>query len=79
MIDDIISGRMEQAAATHRRLIPLVNALYCIANPIPIKYALNQIGFNVGSCRLPLTEADDKSAALIRATLKDIEIDLPLR
>jgi len=79
MIEDTIAGRMEKAAATHRRLLPLVNSLFCIANPIPVKYALNQIGFNVGSCRLPLTEADEKSAALIRATLKDYEIDLPLR
>jgi 4-hydroxy-tetrahydrodipicolinate synthase len=58
--------------------MPLVNALFIISNPIPIKYALNHIGFNVGKPRLPLTEPDEKSAAVIKDTLKNYKIDLPL-
>jgi len=78
MIDSIISGKVDEAASTHRRLLPLVNALFIVSNPIPIKYALNYIGFNVGKPRLPLTELDEKSAAVIRDTLKNYKIDLPL-
>jgi len=78
MIDSFTSGKMDKAASIHRRLLPLVNALFIVSNPIPIKYALNYIGFNVGKPRLPLTEPDEKSATLIKDTLKNYQIDLPL-
>ena len=78
MIDNAISGKMEKAAGIHNRLLPLVDALFIVSNPIPVKYALNHIGFNVGKPRLPLTEPDEKSAAIIRETLKKYKIDLPV-
>jgi len=78
MIDNFINGKMSEAADIHRRLMPLVNALFIVSNPIPVKYALNHVGFNVGKPRLPLTEPDEKSAAVIRDTLKNYKIDLPL-
>ena len=78
MIDSFVNGKADEAAAIHRRLMPLVNALFVVSNPIPIKYALNHIGFYVGKPRLPLTEPDEKSAALIKDTLKNYKIDLPI-
>jgi len=78
MIDSFVGGRIEEAAGIHRRLLPLVSALFIVSNPIPVKYALNQIGFNVGKPRLPLTEADEKTAAIIKDTLKNYRIDLPV-
>jgi len=76
MIDKLVSGQMAEAAAIHHRLLPLMNAMFVTSNPIPIKYALNHIGFRVGRPRLPLTEADEKSAAAIEAALKNYSIDL---
>jgi 4-hydroxy-tetrahydrodipicolinate synthase len=78
MIGHAVNGKIDEAAAIHRRLLPLVNALFIVSNPIPIKYALNHIGFNVGKPRLPLTEPDEKSATFIKDTLKNYQIDLPL-
>jgi len=78
MIDSFIGGRVDEAAAIHRRLLPLINALFVVSNPIPVKYALNYIGFNVGKPRPPLTEPDEKTAAFIRDTLKNYKIDLPV-
>lgn len=78
MIDKIVSGKVTEAASIHHHLLPLVNALFVVSNPIPVKYALNQVGFRVGKPRLPLTEPDEKSASLIRETLKDYKIDLPM-
>ena len=78
MIDSFISGRTAKAADIHRHLLPLVNALFIVSNPIPVKYAVNHVGFNVGKPRLPLTEPDEKSAAIIRDTLKNYRIDLPV-
>ena len=78
MIDSFINGKTGEAASIHRHLLPLINALFIVSNPIPVKYALNHIGFNVGKPRLPLTEPDEKSAATIRDTLKNYQIDLPV-
>ena len=78
MIDKFVSGKIAEAAAIHRHLLPLVNAMFIVSNPIPVKYALNQIGFKVGKPRLPLVEPDEKSAATIRETLKKYKIDLPV-
>ena len=78
MINSFTSGKVDEAARIHRHLLPLVNALFIVSNPIPLKYALNYIGFYVGKPRLPLTEPDEKTAAFIRDTLKNYKIDLPV-
>ena len=78
MIDSFISGKTDKAAEIHRHLLPLINALFIVSNPIPVKYAVNYVGFNVGKPRLPLTEPDEKTAAFIKDTLKNYQIDLPV-
>ncbi len=76
MIDSFLSGDTARAAGIHRHLMPLYDALFVVANPIPLKYALNHIGFKVGKPRLPLVESDEKTAALVKETLKNYQIDL---
>jgi 4-hydroxy-tetrahydrodipicolinate synthase len=79
MIDCFLQGRTAEAAAIHRRLLPLVSAMFLVANPIPLKYALNRVGFRVGRPRLPLVEPDEKASTQIDSTLKGYTIDLPLQ
>ena len=78
MIDGFAGGRVDEAARIHRHLLPLINALFIVSNPIPVKHALNSIGFRVGKPRLPLTEPDEKTASFIEDTLKNYQIDLPI-
>ncbi len=78
MMEKYVDGKVAEAAAIHRHLLPLVNALFVVSNPIPVKYALNHVGFRVGKPRLPLVEADERSAAVIEVTLKGYKIDLPV-
>ncbi|HEY91094.1 MAG TPA: 4-hydroxy-tetrahydrodipicolinate synthase [Dehalococcoidia bacterium] len=78
MIYSFVNGDTEKAADIHRRLLPLVKALFVVSNPIPVKYAVNQVGFNVGKPRLPLTEPDEATATLINNTLKNYQVDLPV-
>lgn len=78
MIYSFLEENTGRAAEIHRHLLPLVNALFLVANPIPVKYALNQVGFRVGGTRLPLCEPDEKTAAQITETLKNYRIDLPV-
>ena len=76
MMEDFVNGRTREAAALHRDLLPLVNALFVVTNPMPVKHALNHLGFSVGKPRLPLTEPDEKSRAVIEQALKSCRIDL---
>jgi 4-hydroxy-tetrahydrodipicolinate synthase len=54
MIGLLLEGDSEAAAAEHLRLLPIFNALFYITNPIPVRYAMNRSGFNVGPARLPM-------------------------
>jgi 4-hydroxy-tetrahydrodipicolinate synthase len=78
MMEKFFNGEVLEAASIHRKLLPLINALFIIPNPMPVKWALNYIGFSVGKPRLPLIEPDEKSVNLIQATLNDYKIDLPI-
>lgn len=78
MMNNLLAGRVKEAGDIHRHLLPLVNALFVVANPIPVKYCLNQVGFRVGAPRLPLVEPDERTAAQIKAGLKEYKIDLPV-
>jgi 4-hydroxy-tetrahydrodipicolinate synthase len=78
MVQYYLDGHHSEAAEIHRRTLPLVQAMFVTTNPIPLKYALNRVGFAVGSPRLPLVEPDAKSAALIDAALERATIDLPV-
>jgi 4-hydroxy-tetrahydrodipicolinate synthase len=78
MIDKFLAGKTQESAKIHRDLLPLVNALFIVSNPMPIKWALNYVGFPVGKPRLPLIEPDEKSAGYIKATLENYKIDLPI-
>ncbi|MBI2847226.1 MAG: 4-hydroxy-tetrahydrodipicolinate synthase [Chloroflexi bacterium] len=78
MMEKLLGGDFSGASAIHRSLLPLVNALFIVSNPIPVKYALNVVGFRVGKPRLPLTEPDEKTAAQIEAVVKKYQVDLPV-
>jgi len=79
LIDSYVNRKTESATALHHKLMPLFNAMFVVSNPVPVKYALNSVGFRVGKPRLPLCEPDAKSAALIKDVLKNYKIDLPLK
>ena len=77
MIEAQLAGRVEEAARIHRRLLPLMTTLMTAsANPIPVKYALNAIGFQVGGLRLPLVEPDEAAGQRILAEVRRQRIDL---
>ena len=78
MMEKFLSGKAQEAAKIHLHLLPLIDALFVVSNPMPVKYALNYLGFLVGKPRLPLLEPEEKTAEVIRATLKDYKIDLPI-
>lgn len=59
-------GDIKGAREAQFKAYPLIKALFAEVNPIPVKAALNLMGKNVGSLRLPLTEASDSTKALLK-------------
>ena len=70
MVYACFEGNYTKAAAMQLKSIPLVNALFCEVNPIPVKAALNMQGFNVGRPRLPLTEMEPAHKAILEREMK---------
>lgn len=65
-----LRGDVETAKSLQLTYLDLVNALFMDVNPIPVKEALNQMGFAVGDCRLPLYEMSDEMKQKMAAVLK---------
>jgi len=78
MMNAFLDGRQGEAAKIHHRIVSLNTALYSTTHPIPLKYALNKVGFRVGPPRLPLTEIDAQSAKIVDQELGKHAIDLPV-
>ena len=56
IVYNFFNGNIDKSIQNQIKAIPLIKALFCEVNPIPVKYALNKIGFTVGIPRLPLVE-----------------------
>lgn len=56
MANAALAGDFDTASSLQCQLQPLVELLFCEVNPIPVKAAMHYLGYDCGSCRLPLTE-----------------------
>ena len=63
-------GDTAKACALQLEMLPLEEALFCEVNPIPVKYAMNVLGWNAGECRLPLVEPSDAHKEKIEQALQ---------
>ena len=70
MVYDFLDGNIDKARKMQLNILPLINSLFSEVNPIPVKYALNELGFNFGVPRLPLVEFSDTNKKVLRQYLK---------
>jgi len=56
MVFEYLKGNIYKAKDMQLEKLELIKALFCEVNPIPVKYALNKLGFDFGLPRLPLIE-----------------------
>ena len=72
MIEAFLKGDHERAASIHQGLLPVIKALMTTAsNPIPIKTAINRLGFPAGPFRLPLAPLADGDGDRLMGVIKD--------
>ncbi len=69
MIKNFKMGNIKEAASDHRRLLPVMNALFAAPNPSPLKAALNLKGVQVGGVRLPMIPLNDEQLNVLQRTL----------
>ena len=60
IVEDFMNGNTKDSIDAQIKAIPLVKALFCEVNPIPVKAGMNMIGWNVGIPRLPLIEMSEQ-------------------
>jgi 4-hydroxy-tetrahydrodipicolinate synthase len=63
-------GKITQSRQIMSSLIPLIDTAFCEVNPIPIKQMLTQLGFDVGGCRMPLSEPSNSTIEKISSIIK---------
>ncbi len=68
--------RFEEAREMQFKIMPLMSALFCEVNPIPVKKAMEFIGIPCGKPRLPLTEMEPQNAEKLKKALNDLTIDI---
>ena len=70
MVNSYLNGYTVQAGRMQVEAIDMINALFCEVNPIPVKYALNKMGYDFGKPRLPLVELSDSNKEKVDKVLK---------
>ena len=78
MMGYILDGQMANAVSEHKRLLLFFNAIFWVTNPIPIRYALNRSGFQMGPPRLPMTEAPEDFKNKFDPVMDMYDMDLPV-
>ena len=71
MCEKFFEGEVAGSCKLQLDAIPLVDALFCEVNPIPVKKAMNLMGLEAGPLRRPLTEMEEANAAKLEAAMKD--------
>lgn len=76
IVAKLMAGDVEGSAKLQLKYLPLIKALFSEVNPIPVKAAMNMIGYNVGSLRMPLSEMEDANKEVLRKAMKDVGINV---
>lgn len=76
IVAKLMAGDVKGSAELQLKYLPVIKALFSEVNPIPVKAAMNMMGFNVGSLRMPLTEMEDANKDVLRKAMTDAGINV---
>ena len=69
-----LDGKVKEAAAKQLEYFPMIKALFCEVNPIPVKVALRLMGFNMGPLRMPLCEMEEAHLEQLKAAMRQFNL-----
>ena len=70
MVAKFFAGDIKGAIRIQLKTLNLIKALFCEVNPIPVKAAVNLLGFKAGKCRMPLTDLSEEHYTLLQREMK---------
>lgn len=70
MVAKFLAGDIQGSIQLQLKTLNLIKALFSEVNPIPVKAAVNLLGFQAGQCRMPLTELSEEHMELLRNEMK---------
>ena len=73
MVMEFLNGHIEKAKELQLKYIPLIKVLFSEVNPIPVKEALNIIGYNFGEPRLPLTKITEEKRRILEKEIEKLK------
>lgn len=76
MVQKFLDGDIEGSREIQLKALPLIDALFCEVNPIPVKAALNLMGMEVGSLRGPLTDMEPANQEKLAEAMKGFGLPL---
>lgn len=76
MCQAYFDGDVKRAAQMQLRALDMIDKLFIEVNPIPIKNAMNMLGYNVGNLRMPLCDLEDKNALAVKKSLEDYGLEV---
>ena len=71
---DFFAGNLQSAREMQLKLYPLVKALFCEVNPIPVKTAASLMGFGECHLRMPLCDMEEKNLPLLKDAMRNFGI-----
>lgn len=74
MCQTFFDGDIKKAAAMQLKALPLIDALFCEVNPIPVKTAMNVMGYNCGPLRSPLCDMEPANKRRLEEAMKEFGI-----
>lgn len=76
LCNSYFNGNIIQARKTHLEMLDIMNNLFIDVNPIPIKEAMNTLGYSVGPLRLPLTKLSTEKYATLSDSIQEQHLDI---
>lgn len=74
MVIKMLEGDTDDARRLQLKYIPLIHALFCEVNPIPVKAAMNMLGYQAGPLRMPLTEMEEEHQETLREAMRKADL-----
>lgn len=74
IVENYLNGNVKQSTKLQLEAIPLAKALFSEVNPIPVKAALNMMGFQVGDLRRPLTPMEEENKVKLKKVMQEYGI-----
>ena len=75
MVRLYLEGKVQEAAQLQLKYMELIQSLFCEVNPIPVKKALELMGFQTKHLRMPLTELESKNVMRLECAMKELGLN----